>query len=129
MSCCAEFIVGRERELGGVFTAAVGAGGIGGGWQVGDAGKCLAKMAGRAVETEGEGCVARGIPVAAGGVAPEAGSVGLVGCAVVARLVETAAAHKEPQRVADVLGEEQAILTVDVAGDVDWPRWAGDSWM
>ena len=65
MRNCAEFVVGRERRLGGYFATAIRAGGVCWVGQVGDAGKRLAEMICRSVEADREGGVVRCLPIAA----------------------------------------------------------------
>src|SRR5580658_2822084 len=63
----------------------------------------------------------RPLPIAAGCVAPKAGSVGLVGGSIVARFVEAARPHKKSERALFALGEYYAVLAVDIAGNIHRP--------
>ncbi len=71
-------------------------------------------MLGGAIGAEGEGAVVGCGPVGSGGVAPEAGAVGLDGGAVIAGLVQSAHAGEETQVAELVVDEDQAVLCVDV---------------
>jgi hypothetical protein len=59
--------------------------------------------------------------IRAGRITPKPRSVGLVGCSVVARFIESAAAHKQSKRSAVALGQKHAILAVNVAGNIHRP--------
>ena len=63
----------------------------------------------------------RALPVASGGVAPQARRVGLVRRSIVARIVEAARAQQQPQRAAVVLGKQHAVLAMHVAGYIHRP--------
>src|ERR1019366_2733388 len=66
----------------------------------------------------------RALPVAAGRVTPQAGTVGLVRRSIGACFIETAAARKDPERAAPLLAElgfdqEKTILRVHVGSGID----------
>ena len=71
------------------------------------------------VKTQQRGIATWPVPIAAGGIAPEASSVGLEWGAVTARFIHAAAADEETKRSTIVVGDEEAILAVQVRCDVD----------
>lgn len=87
--------------------------------RVEDAGEDLAVVLGGPVEAHAEDAVVGALPVAAGRVAPDARRIGLVGSAVVAGVVESVGTNEDAKRALMVLGEDQAILAMNVARDVD----------
>ena len=119
MRCGSKFVGGDVGVFRGRFAAAVRACGIRGVGRVGNAGEGLAEALVGAVDAEVEGIAVRIRPVAAGGIAEEARAVELIGRAVVAQFVEGGGAHEETQRALNVLGHDNRVLTVDVAGNVD----------
>src|SRR5665213_4446325 len=83
-------------------------------------------MLGRPVEPCCESSIVRSPPVSAGCVTPQARGVGLVGSAIVARVVIHIAAHKNAQRIAIMLSQQQRVLAVDIAWLINRPalRWS-----
>jgi hypothetical protein len=115
----AELVIGNLREAGGDFAAAVRASGYAEVGQVGDAREGLVEAFVCAIKTQRECALSRGVPVGPGRVTPKARAVLLIGSPVVAVFVEARAAQKQAQRAELAIGEEQAILAVDVGGLID----------
>jgi len=73
---------------------------------------------GGTIEARHQRGFARAFPIRSSCVSPQASSIGLVGSPVVPRFVESAAANKEPQSIVIMLGQQRAVLAVNVTGNI-----------
>ena len=118
MSHRAQFVLRRMREARRILAAPIGTIGICSRGGVCDAGKHLPEVLGRAVEPHAQHSVVRTLPVASRRISPQPGGVGLVGRSIVARIVETGATDKKPERPLHVLRQYHAVLAVHIAGQI-----------